>query len=116
MTAARCQPCATDVLPVRGACPWCDTVIGDDAPGRATTVDAARRKRQDGMHRWGDVKQPIVDWTTGVRYPAMRLAEASGVPEATVRRTLAKHDDDPITPELLTRLTNGISHRTEGAA
>lgn len=119
LAAERRPECATDGC-ARRAMAGRDNCYQHDADARlrrAETIALGRAVRQSRMHRWGDVKAPIVEWAAQQRYPAMRLAEASGVPEATVRRTLRKHDDEPITPELLERLTNGIQpQRTEGAA
>lgn len=119
LEAARRPECAADECNRRAmnGRDHCHIHDPEAAAKRLERVTQARALRAAQMHRWGDVKAPIIEWAAQQRYPAMRLAEASGVPEATVRRTLRKHDDDQITPELLARLTNGIRHnRTEGAA
>lgn len=79
------------------------------AGARIANIERGRARRNARMLRWGDVGGPILDWARTQRYPAMRLAERSGVPEATCRKKLAANADEPITPELLQRLLDGIT-------
>lgn len=95
---------------------YCHIHDHDTQAARLASIERGRERRNARMLRWGDVGGPIVDWARTQRYPAMRLAERSGVPEGTCRRKLAAGPDEPITPELLQRLLDGITNQAAEVA